>query len=583
MSSKNIYLEDLADYDSKLKEQTNILQRNKDYSVGTIINKGNTFLRCTVAGKTANASIDLSNYIVGDRVVYGTAVFEVMDENGDCLWKYDENGNLVPNDRSNRLPIGKANSVPRNTTLYRYASGDELGNISKTLALGDDVFKFDYIIIEARGIPSSGYSFEKTIMVAPEGDLEWQLRYSEPTVDYFFNVALTLDAGGRQAFATLLDKGSTIANVVINKIVGIEFVPMSTEKLMQNLIASAPTYYERDSLPVPNKTTITISKTWVNVNNTGFVNDEKVLDLTNAVSWDNNTYTTASNRAGKDFYIYALETGEYILSANSTVPTGYTATNSRKIGGFHCLCANVGTISGHTLSGYLVGDILPLSVWDLKHRAISENEGMVWIQEIGLWADIYLCSWNGSNLVSKFNQECVTGTSTKAMHGIMMAEELGLVGKRLPTYDEFIVCAKGTPEGDHISTGAVPTGAGGHVGTFGARIISNYGLEDCVGVLWQWSSTLAEHYGTSGSNTAYWRDNSTDYWLSGYDWKDISVYNPTVDAVKRGSCYGLLRRLLLGGGYDASLTSCGSRMASCYDFGSLLFVSVGGRGFCRMR
>ena len=355
----------------------------------------------------------------------------------------------------------------------------------------------------------------------------------------------------------------------------------STEKIMQSMIASAPTYYERDNLPVPNKTTIAISKTWVNVNNTGFVNDEKTLDLTNAVSWDNNTYTTASNRAGKDFYIYALETGEYILSANSTVPTGYTATNSRKIGGFHCLCADVGTISGHTLSGYLAGDILPLSVWDLKHRAISENEGMVWIPEIGLWADIYLCSWNGSNLESKFNQECVTGESTKKMHGIMMAEELGLVGKRLPTYDEFIVCAKGTPEGDHISTGAVPTGAGGHVGTKGARIISNYGLEDCVGVLWQWSSTLAEHYGISGSNTSYtsyW--DSKSYWLNGYAWQDISVYNPTVDTIKRGSCFGLLRRLLLGGHYGDALAICGSRAVACDCFGSLLHVKLGGRGFC---
>ena len=356
---------------------------------------------------------------------------------------------------------------------------------------------------------------------------------------------------------------------------------VSTEKIMQSMIASAPTYYERDSLPVPNKTTITISKTWVNVNNSGFVNDEKTLDLTNAVSWDNNTYTTASNRVGKDFYIYALETGEYILSANSTVPTGYTATNSRKIGGFHCLCADVGTISGHTLSGYLAGDILPLSVWDLKHRAISDNEGMVWIPEIGLWADIYLCSWNGSNLESRFNQECVKGESTKKMHGIMMAEELGLVGKRLPTYDEFIVCAKGTPEGDHISTGAVPAGAGGHVGTKGARIISNYGLEDCVGVLWQWSSTLAEHYGTSGSNTSFWSNNN--YFLSNYAWQDISVYNPTVDTIKRGSCPGLLRRLLLSGDYGHALADCGSRAVHCANFGSRLSVDFGGRGFCGVR
>ena len=206
---------------------------------------------------------------------------------------------------------------------------------------------------------------------------------------------------------------------------------------------------------------------------------------------------------------------------------------------------------------------------------------MVWIPETGLWADIYLCSWNGSNLESRFNQECVTGGNTKSMHGIMMAEELGLVGKRLPTYDEFIVCAKGTPEGDHISTGALPTGSGGHVGTKGARIISNYGLEDCVGVLSQWSSTLAEHYGTSGSNTSYWDGGSS--FLNNYEWQDISVYNSRVDTMRHGSCSGLLRRLFLGGSYNYPLAYCGSRMAQCDYFGSYNIISVGGRGFCKMR
>ena len=191
--------------------------------------------------------------------------------------------------------------------------------------------------------------------------------------------------------------------------------------------ATAPDYYRRGELPTPNRTSITIHRTWVNIDDIGYVlENDKTMYLDNANNWDDSQYTTASNRAGKDFYVYAVVNSvhniepDFILSANSTMPNGYTANTSRKIGGFHCLCRDVGTISGHTLSGYVAGDILPLSVWDLSHRAVSENEGMVWIPQIGLWADIYLGSWNGSNLVSKFNQVCVTGTSAKAMHGIMI-------------------------------------------------------------------------------------------------------------------------------------------------------------------
>ena len=357
-------------------------------------------------------------------------------------------------------------------------------------------------------------------------------------------------------------------------------------------VAMSPVYYERNDLPTPNKTTITIHRSWINVDNYGYVlENDKVIDLTNADSWDDSQYTTASNRAGKDFYIYACTPTsgvepKFILSANSTIPTGYTANDSRKIGGFHCLCVSVGTISGHTLSGYVAGDILPLSVWDLNHRAVSENEGMAWIPQIGLWADIYLGSWNGSNLVSTYNGVPVTGTSSKAMHGLMFAEEYGLVNKRLPTYDDFIVCAKGTPEGSHISTDAAPTGAGGHIDKSGRRIISNYGLEDCCGVLWQWSSTLAENCLRSGGNATTYRGsswNGSNYYLDNYELQDAPVYNSTVDTVKRGSSYGLLRRLFVGGNYGDAVAVCGSRAVDAFNFGALLGAFVGGRGFSEKR
>ena len=119
-------------------------------------------------------------------------------------------------------------------------------------------------------------------------------------------------------------------------------------------------------------------------------------------NWDTTSptdYTVAATRAGKDFYVYLLKAGGVILSASSTYPSGSSATLSRKIAGFHCLCTAAGTISGHTLTGYAQGDILPQSVWDRFNRPMSAPEGMV-LSSDGMWIDIYLPSVSGTVLVS---------------------------------------------------------------------------------------------------------------------------------------------------------------------------------------
>ena len=76
--------------------------------------------------------------------------------------------------------------------------------------------------------------------------------------------------------------------------------------------------------------------------------------------------------AGRDYCIYACsQAGSLVFrtSLNTTYPSGFSATTSRKIGGFHTLCVSVGTNAGHPLSGYVAADVLPASIWDLKHRA----------------------------------------------------------------------------------------------------------------------------------------------------------------------------------------------------------------------
>ena len=262
-----------------------------------------------------------------------------------------------------------------------------------------------------------------------------------------------------------------------------------------------------------------------------------------------------------------------VLSANSTVPTGYTESSSRKIGGFHCLCADVGTPTwrnpatlkdeAHWLSGYVKGDILPYSVWDLLHRAESSNEGMVYSPETHMWYDIYLASWDGSKLVSTFGGITADGASSKPFHGEMFAECAGQISKELISRDEFIVVAKGSNERTTIH-GSVDAGtAGGHVDTANRRMISNIGLEDCCGFLWQCCKQ-------SGSA------NGSGNWTN-------STYNSSVDgSLTYGDTIGNYYRALVGGNWSDSLHN-GSRCAIVHYVSADVYSYCGGRLSSRER
>lgn len=285
---------------------------------------------------------------------------------------------------------------------------------------------------------------------------------------------------------------------------------------------------------------------------------------------------STTDRAGKDIYIWVgySSTGEliYALSLSSILPSDFS--EGKLIGGFHCLCVDVGTISGHSLSGYTAGAVIPNSIWTLSHRPVSDPEGMVWVPEINKWVDIYLPSWNGSKLISKYQGVIADGASSPSFNGSKFAEYAALAKKELISYDEFTVVAKGSNEGTSINGGSDPNTAGGHIDTAGRRMISNYGLEDCCGVLWQWSRTLFEGGATSPTTSSIWRngageatytEGSMRYYLDNYAWYKESVYNPTFDSQQYGSCIGLLRRALLGGCWDAG-SDCGSRAVFCDSF-----------------
>lgn len=364
----------------------------------------------------------------------------------------------------------------------------------------------------------------------------------------YVQLATSWDNGGKslnqvwvvQAFGVITNASSLDISVLEQQIQ--QITDYSNYEV--SCIKNNPVYYNRDQLFYSNKTNITIPKNLkINIDGECYISTiNKVLQLS--------TVDTPQNLAGKDVYIYACKPQDisstepiFILSLNSTVPTGYTASSSRKIGGFHCLCADVGTIDGHTLSGYVTGDILPASIWDLLHRPKGDSEGLAYDEVSECWLSIYQLSWDGTKLVSVYNGVIADGTSTKKWHGEAFIEQLMNQKMRLPWRHEFQMAAKGSNEGTGIKNAVDPNTTGGHVDSNNRRMISNIGLEDCCGCSWQWAMDLG--------------------FAGGSEWND-SVYNSSVDSQRYGQSYGTLYRLRLGALWDSG-SACGSRSVDCGD------------------
>lgn len=234
---------------------------------------------------------------------------------------------------------------------------------------------------------------------------------------------------------------------------------------------------------------------------------------------------------GKDYSVYIVlnsdqESADLVVSLNATWPYGATAQNSRRIGGFHTLCAAAGIISGHPLSGFPAGAILPQSVWDLKHRpATCSPAGMVFHPELKFWVDIYMQSGTGTGTVSVFG-----GTVTKNRSYDSHSEDLAAVGKRMLWDNEFTMAAWGTQPYQAVQGAADPITTGGKVNGAGRRILSHIGCEDMCGCYWQWV-----YSSTAGSGSAWADANPNDQgkqygpplaMLAGASWAEASYAGP---------------------------------------------------------
>lgn len=278
-------------------------------------------------------------------------------------------------------------------------------------------------------------------------------------------------------------------------------------------------------------------------------------DLTNI---GESNLDTGSFVLGKDYYVYVCSTGEgqsevYRISLNGTYPAGYTALNSRKIGGFH--------YGRYRSGGSVLVGIVPRSVWTLKHRPTCNPEGMVNFRGKE-WVDIYLGSDDGAGgMESIYGGVPMTGTEGLCHYDFIL--RFAKVGKRLPSYDDYIAYASGAPQGndgDNNNAWSATTNTGRGTNGSVANAVSDCGVVDAVGRVWEnLDEYIHDPTGTSGA----WYDP-----MAGKGFGQLWMYSATG-----------LHMLIAGGDWSYGVHD-GSRAVTLGVCPWVVSTGIGGRGVC---
>jgi len=303
----------------------------------------------------------------------------------------------------------------------------------------------------------------------------------------------------------------------------------------------------------------------------GMVNiggNSKGFLLESSANWNpalpvNNDGGFTSLALGDDVYIYATQQASgiagWIASKNSTVPTGFTADNSRKIGGFHF--GKVRTMAdAYSAAASLPTQIVPNSCWDLKHRPKCDPTGMVEVIPDQLWVDIYLASEDGAAWPDSLPLSIHSATPITGTDGYSYFDYTRLVrnaGKRMPDYNEFVMFAYGVPQGATGATGRQNTG--NHAG-YGFECVSCLNVDQPSGNVYQVSSHFFD------------RDIGTG-------WKND--LNTGKDAAKsHGQWYGGQFRTAIFGAYWSDAGEAGARSVYLSSDPWGVGTNVGFRGVC---
>ena len=284
-----------------------------------------------------------------------------------------------------------------------------------------------------------------------------------------------------------------------------------------------------------------------------------VVVSTTTVTFSSATAVTMPTlTAGTDYAIYVCTDNSIRADASFTAPSGYTTSNSRRIGGFHY--APGGNATG-TSGGDTTPAINAYSLWDLKWRpACTDPRGMALVSD-GFWCDIYLLNTDpGANGTSKYNVTIADGSSPpkiptafggngstaySSLNWWEAEEVLRAYGKAPLTYDEFSAAMYGTTEA---------SGSGTDPGSTILRnaYTSKWGIMLATGNMWIWGANFG-----GGAAAASW----------------------TANTGGRGSTYQMENAVIFGGNWNNG-SNCGSRCSYWIYSPTYSNSSIGARGRC---
>ena len=244
---------------------------------------------------------------------------------------------------------------------------------------------------------------------------------------------------------------------------------------------------------------------------------------------------------GDDVYLYAVAdasgVAQLVASKNITVPDGYTAAETRRIGGFHY--GRWRPIAERYNKAYDPATIIvPTSVWDQAHRPDCDPTGMVEVIPDQLWADIYLNSEDGSPWPETVPLSRYDATPLSGSEGYSRYLDLPYLaanaGKRLPTVAEFFRYADGAPEGgenDNDTAWSDTSNSSRTATGTVAKAVSCVGVVDPAGNLWEptldhydeagtdnWDRTIVENGKDSSELRGEIRHARWRFWVAGGSW-----------------------------------------------------------------
>lgn len=338
---------------------------------------------------------------------------------------------------------------------------------------------------------------------------------------------------------------------------------------MSGIAAAAGYFSMMGKMSAAGATLLNIPEGSVNIggNGKGFlIAAQTEFDVSDSANHDGSFTSLA---LGDDIYIYAVDDGvaeaKLIASKNVDMPDGYSAVDSRKIGGFHY--GRVRPIANRYDTAYVPTiQIVPNSVWDLNHRPTCDPTGMVEIVPGGFWADIYLNSegegtWPENVPVSRYGVTPIKDDVYARTDFHLLVRN---AGKRLPTVEEFLTYAEGAPagkDGNNTYAWSATSNSGPTITGGVEKSVSMFNVVDSVGNLWEWL------------------DNHLD--LGGNFSRGTSVVNVGKDSsTPRGLGYLGDWRCFFGGWTYDSGASCGSRGISSAAVPTSMDGAVGLRGIC---